>query len=48
MHSLYRGVLVFVAFGITTMMAGNPEWGTVTVGALASALLHFVASTLEK
>jgi hypothetical protein len=46
-HSLYRGALVFVAFGMTTLMAGNPEWGTVTLGALASAFVHYLASQLE-
>jgi hypothetical protein len=47
LHSAYRGVLVFLAFAITTMLAGNPEWGTVTIGSIGAAVVHFIASQLE-
>lgn len=47
LHSVYRGVLVFVAFGITTLLAGNPEWGTITIGSIGAAIIHFIASKLE-
>lgn len=47
LHSMYRGVLVFFAFGVTTMMAGNPEWATVTVGSIAAAFVHYIATLLE-
>lgn len=46
-HSLYRGVLVFVAFAITTMVAGHPEWGTITLGSIGAAVVHWIASQLE-
>lgn len=46
-HSLYRGVLVFAAFAITTVLAGNPEWGTITIGSIAAAVVHYIASRLE-
>lgn len=46
-HSIYRGVLVFAAFAITTLMAGNPQWRLITVGSIAAAVIHFIASQLE-
>lgn len=48
LHSIERGGLVFLAFTITTLMASNPEWGTVTLGSIAYAILHWVTSNLEK
>ena len=48
LHSMYRGALVFVSFGIVTLMMGHTEWGTITLGSIATALVHFIASQLEK
>ncbi len=48
LHSIYRGILVFIAFGITTLMQSNPQWEIVTVGAIGSTIVHWIASNLEK
>lgn len=48
LNSAYRGVLVFIAFAITTLIAGHPEWGTITIGSIGAAIVHFIASQLEK
>ncbi len=45
-HSIYRGVLVFVSFAVTTILAGNPQWGEITVGSIVFALAHFITSQL--
>lgn len=47
MHSVYRGLLVFASFGLVTLFNAYPEWGTVTLGAIVSAIVHYVASNLE-
>lgn len=46
-HSIYRGVLVFGAFTVTTLMLSHPEWGTITLGSIAAAFVHYIASKLE-
>lgn len=47
LHSIERGALVFLAFGITTLMASNPEWGTITLGSIAYTILHYITTKLE-
>lgn len=47
LHSIERAALVFVAFSITTLMASHPEWGTVTLGSIAYAIIHWAVSNLE-
>lgn len=42
--------MVFAVFALTTVLTQHPEWGTITIGSLGFAVVHFIESklTVEK
>jgi len=45
-HSIWRGILSFAVFGITTVLAHHPEWGTITVASIAFAVTHYIETQI--